>query len=126
MHAILAEYGLPQFYPKEVEEKCRALDENIAYGEEYQREDSREVTTFTIDPTDAKDFDDALSLRPPHRKRSVGGRRGILPTLLRLRARGRPHRPRSRQACYRIYLVVCTIPMLPERLSNNLCPLCYT
>ena len=63
MHAILAEYGLPYAYPKSVEDEAEKIDPGITAEEIGQREDLREVTTFTIDPRDAKDFDDAISIR---------------------------------------------------------------
>ncbi|MGI9527267.1 MAG: RNB domain-containing ribonuclease, partial [Weeksellaceae bacterium] len=63
MHAILAEYGLPADFPEEVEAAANALDTSIKPEEIAKRRDMREVTTFTIDPADAKDFDDALSIR---------------------------------------------------------------
>ena len=64
MHAILAEYGLPYSYPKEVERYADKISDVIPAEEYAKREDFRNVTTFTIDPRDAKDFDDALSIRP--------------------------------------------------------------
>ena len=63
MHAILAQYGLPYKYPKNVEEAANRIDPGITEQEIARREDFRDVTTFTIDPKDAKDFDDALSIR---------------------------------------------------------------
>ena len=63
MHAILAEYGLPYAYPKSVEDEAEKIDPGITAEEIGRREDLREVTTFTIDPRDAKDFDDAISIR---------------------------------------------------------------
>ena len=64
MHAILAQYGLPYTYPQKVEKAAEKLSPDITQEEIDKREDFREVTTFTIDPHDAKDFDDALSIRP--------------------------------------------------------------
>ena len=63
MHSILAEYGLPYTYPEEVDTYAKALDVTITEEEIAKRRDMREVLTFTIDPKDAKDFDDALSFR---------------------------------------------------------------
>ena len=63
MHAILAEFGLPTRYPEELEQLADKIEETIPADEIARREDFRSVTTFTIDPADAKDFDDALSLR---------------------------------------------------------------
>ena len=63
MHAILAEFGLPYVYPKAVETAADKIPAEISAEEIAKREDFRKVTTFTIDPKDAKDFDDALSIR---------------------------------------------------------------
>lgn len=63
MHAILAEYGLPYVYPKNVEAAAEKIPAEITEADYAEREDFRAVTTFTIDPKDAKDFDDALSIR---------------------------------------------------------------
>ena len=63
MHAILAEFGLPYKYPENVEKAADKIDAGITPEEVAKREDFRNVTTFTIDPRDAKDFDDALSIR---------------------------------------------------------------
>ena len=73
MHAILAEFGLPYKYPENVERAAEKIDAGITPEEIAKREDFRGVTTFTIDPRDAKDFDDALS--PPACQRQLGGRR---------------------------------------------------
>ncbi len=62
MHAILAEFGLPYKFPEEVEKEAEAIPEKITCGLSKRR-DFREIPTFTIDPEDAKDFDDALSLQ---------------------------------------------------------------
>ena len=64
MHAILAEFGLPYVYPKNVETAAEKIPAEISEADYAEREDFRNVTTFTIDPKDAKDFDDALSIRP--------------------------------------------------------------
>ena len=64
MHAILAEFGLPYVYPKNVETAAENISDIITPEDYAEREDFREITTFTIDPKDAKDFDDALSIRP--------------------------------------------------------------
>lgn len=63
MHAILAEFGLPYVYPKNVETAAEKIPAEISEADYAEREDFRNVTTFTIDPKDAKDFDDALSIR---------------------------------------------------------------
>ncbi|MWK60473.1 RNB domain-containing ribonuclease, partial [Pseudomonas otitidis] len=64
MHAILAEFGLPYVYPQSVEKAAEKIPAEISAEEMARREDFRKVTTFTIDPKDAKDCDDALSIRP--------------------------------------------------------------
>ena len=75
MHAILAQYGLPYKYPKRVEEAADKIDATITPEDIAEREDFRDVLTFTIDPKDAKDFDDALSIRRIERKEERGERR---------------------------------------------------
>jgi len=121
MHAILAEFGLPYKYPKKVEQAamkipCVITDEEIA-----KREDFRDVTTFTIDPRDAKDFDDALSLR-----RSADGNIEVGVHIADVTHYVKPQSVIDKEAVERatsVYLVDRTIPMLPERLSNELCSL---
>ena len=93
MHAILAEFGLPYKYPSSVEKAADKIPEAISPEEIENREDFRGITTFTIDPKDAKDFDDALSAR------------------------------RLDNGNWEVCLVDRTIPMLPERLCNQICSL---
>src|SRR5690554_6430312 len=121
MHAILAQYDLPYKYPVAVEKYAEKISEIIDKKEIARREDFRDVFTMTIDPKDAKDFDDALSLRQ------------IAPTewevgvhIADVSHYVRPGDLVDREAENRatsIYLVDRTIPMLPERLSNGLCSL---
>lgn len=121
MHAILAEYGLPYKYPEEVEAAANALDPNMAYKEIYQRKDYREVPTLTIDPDDAKDFDDALSFRRLDKDKVEVGVHIADVTAYVL-----PDDLIDKEAAARatsVYLVDRTIPMLPERLCNDLCSL---
>lgn len=121
MHAILAEYGLPYVYPSDVEAYAEQLDENTAFTDEYEREDFRSVTTFTIDPADAKDYDDALSLR-----RMDSGRWEVGVHIADVTAYVKPGDPIDKEAAERatsVYLVDRTVPMLPERLCNDLCSL---
>lgn len=121
MHAILAEFGLPFSYPEEVEDYANNLDESVAYSEKYEREDFREVCTFTIDPEDAKDFDDALSVRELEK-----GLWEVGVHIADVSAFVQPGDVIDEEATRRatsIYLVDRTIPMLPERLSNDLCSL---
>lgn len=121
MHAILAEYGLPISYPEEVELYANQLDEKMAYKEEYNRLDYRNVPTLTIDPETAKDFDDALSLK------SLGQDRWEVGVhIADVTAYVLPDDVIDREAASRatsVYLVDRTVPMLPERLCNDLCSL---
>ena len=121
MHAILAEYGLPYTYPKAVEKAAEKLEPGVTPEEIARREDFRGVTTFTIDPHDAKDFDDALSLRAVDKETwEVGVHIADVSHYVR------EGDIIDREACKRatsVYLVDRTIPMLPERLCNFICSL---
>lgn len=122
MNAILAEFGLPYEYPQSVEEAANRLDGAITDAELRVREDFRPVLTFTIDPKDAKDFDDALSYRvlPEEGQYEVGVHIADVSHFVT------PDDEIDREAYKRatsIYLVDRTIPMLPERLCNELCSL---
>jgi ribonuclease R len=121
MHAILAQYHLPYKYPREVEMYAESLSDKIPEEEYAKREDFRDVPTLTIDPADAKDFDDALSLRKLSNNRwEVGVHIADVTYYVK------PGDPIDREAEKRatsIYLVDRTVPMLPERLSNYLCSL---
>ena len=121
MHAILAEFGLPYKYPLTVEQAANHISDVIPADEIARRLDMRDVLTCTIDPHDAKDFDDALSIRAIGKNLwEVGvhiadvthyvGENGIIDKEAQ-------HRATS------VYLVDRTIPMLPERLCNNICSL---
>ncbi len=121
MHAILAEYGLPYEYPKKVEEAAEKLSADITPEEIARREDFRSVTTFTIDPHDAKDFDDALSIRPlSDGQWEVGVH--IADVSHYVKEGDIIDREAERRATS-VYLVDRTIPMLPERLCNFICSL---
>jgi len=121
MHAILAEYGLPYRFEEEVEQAAEQLRGEITQREIDRRRDFRAITTFTIDPADAKDFDDALSIRQL--------KEGVWEVGVHIADVTHYVRPDStidREAIERgtsVYLVDRTIPMLPERLSNELCSL---
>ncbi|MDR0413758.1 MAG: ribonuclease R, partial [Dysgonamonadaceae bacterium] len=121
MHAILAEYGLPYSYPKSLEAAARKIPTQITAEECKAREDFRNTLTFTIDPKDAKDFDDALSLKKlPGKCWEVGVHIADVTHYVK------PESGIDREAAERatsIYLVDRTIPMLPEVLSNELCSL---
>lgn len=121
MHAILAEFGLPYVYPKQVEQAADRIPAEIPAEEIVQREDFRGVTTFTIDPRDAKDFDDALSIRPlANGLWEVGVH--IADVTYYVHEGSLIDREAERRATS-VYLVDRTIPMLPERLCNFLCSL---
>ncbi len=121
MHAILAEFGLPYVYPKEVEKAADKIPDEIPEEEMARREDFRKVTTFTIDPKDAKDFDDALSIRPLTAGWWEVGVH-IADVTYYVKEGGLIDREGEKRATS-VYLVDRTIPMLPERLSNFLCSL---
>ena len=121
MHAILAEFGLPYSYPENVEAAADKIPDEIPAEEIARREDFRRVTTFTIDPKDAKDFDDALSIR------SLGG--GLWEVGVHIAdvshyvKEGTVIDKEAERRATSVYLVDRTIPMLPERLCNLLCSL---
>ena len=142
MHAILAQYGLPYRYPQRVEEAANKIDATISAEEIARREDFRDVLTFTIDPADAKDFDDALSIRV--RSEELGVRSSssaatpnsslLTPNSLYEVAvhiadvshyvtEGSIIDREAQQRATSVYLVDRTIPMLPERLCNFICSL---
>ncbi len=121
MHAILVEFGLPYKYPTNVEEVAAKIDAGITSEEVAKRTDMREVITFTIDPRDAKDFDDALSIR-----KSADGFWEIGVHIADVTHYVQPDSIIEEEAYKRatsVYLVDRTIPMLPEHLSNGICSL---
>lgn len=121
MHAILAEFGLPYKYPASVERAADKIPEQIPEEEIAKREDFRNVLTFTIDPKDAKDFDDALSFR-----RLENGNVEVGVHIADVTYYVTPGSIIDREAESRatsVYLVDRTIPMLPERLCNLICSL---
>lgn len=121
MHAILAEFGLPYSYPKIIEQEAEKLSGEITEHELARREDFRHILTFTIDPKDAKDFDDALSLR---KLDSGNWEVGVhIADVSHFVAPGSLIDDEAYKRATSIYLVDRTIPMLPERLSNFLCSL---
>lgn len=121
MHAILAEYGLPYIYPKQVEQAADRIPAEIPQEEIARREDFRGITTFTIDPRDAKDFDDALSIRRLDSGLWEVGVH-IADVTYYVREGSLIDREAEKRATS-VYLVDRTIPMLPERLCNFLCSL---
>ncbi|MDR1259503.1 MAG: ribonuclease R [Tannerellaceae bacterium] len=121
MHAILAEFGLPYRYPRSVERAAGRIPEAISADDLSGREDFRDVLTFTIDPKDAKDFDDAISIRDlPDGNREVGVHIADVTHYVRAES-NIDHEAQERATS--VYLVDRTIPMLPERLSNHICSL---
>lgn len=121
MHAILAEFGLPYKYPEEVEAEAEKIPSDISAEEIAKREDFRKVTTFTIDPRDAKDFDDALSIR---RLENGNWEVGVhIADVTHYVTPGGIIDKEGESRATSVYLVDRTIPMLPERLSNGLCSL---
>ncbi len=121
MHAILAEFGLPIKFPKEIEAEAEAIPEAIEAGEIKKRKDFREILTFTIDPHDAKDFDDALSYRElDNGNYEIGVHIADVTHYVKL---GTRLEEEALNRATSVYLVDRTIPMLPEKLSNNLCSL---
>ena len=120
MQSILAEYDFPLDFPKEVEEEAKKIRKPTK-KEIANRRDFRDVTTFTIDPADAKDFDDALSFRElPNGHVEVGVHIADVSYYVK------PGSAIDREAYERgtsVYLVDRTIPMLPEKLCNNVCSL---
>lgn len=121
IHAILAEFGLPYRYPEAVEKAANRIGAGITDAVVAQREDMRGVTTFTIDPRDAKDFDDALSIRRlPNGNTEVGVHIADVTHYVK------PDTIIDREARERatsVYLVDRVVPMLPEHLCNDICSL---
>ena len=126
MHAILAQYGLPYRYPKNVEDAANKIEPGITPEEIKRREDFRDVWTCTIDPKDAKDFDDALSFRELKSK-STGGKLyevGVhIADVSHYVKEGSIIDKEAVKRATSVYLVDRTIPMLPERLCNFICSL---
>lgn len=121
IHSILAEYGLPREFPKIVESEAAKVVEEISAEEIAKRRDFRDVLTFTIDPHDAKDFDDALSLR-----KLENGNWEIGVHIADVTHYVTPGSQLEEEAVKRatsVYLVDRVVPMLPEKLSNKVCSL---
>lgn len=121
MHAILTEFDLPYRFPEEVEQAADAIPEGIADEEIASRRDMRKATTFTIDPAEAKDFDDALSIDP---KGDGVWEIGVhIADVTHYVTEDSILETEARERATSVYLVDRTVPMLPERLSNGLCSL---
>ncbi len=121
MHAILAEFGLPYSYPQKLEELADKIQANVTKEEIFRRYDMRDVATFTIDPKDAKDFDDAISIR------SIGNSLwevGVHIADVTYYVKNKSEiDEEAKDRATSVYLVDRTIPMLPEHLSNYVCSL---
>ncbi len=121
MHAILAEFGLPYRFTEDVEEEAARISERISEADYKSRRDFRSVPTFTIDPDDAKDFDDALSIK------QLGGEKWEIGVhIADVTYYIRPETLIDEEGLNRatsVYLVDRVVPMLPERLSNFICSL---
>ena len=121
MHAILAEYGLPYSYPQEIKKEANKIPETITEDEIKRRIDFRTTTTFTIDPRDAKDFDDALSIK------DLGDglwEVGVhIADVTHFVPEGGIIDQEAVKRATSVYLVDRTVPMLPEHLSNFICSL---
>ena len=121
MHAIMAEFDLPYKFEQDIIDAAQAIDGTITERDYAERRDFRDVTTFTIDPADAKDFDDALSIRKLDD--------GIWEVGVHIADVTHYIQPESVLDCEArdrgtsVYLVDRTVPMLPERLCNELCSL---
>ncbi|EMR03001.1 ribonuclease R [Cesiribacter andamanensis] len=121
IHSIMAEFDLPFEFPKGVESQARRIKDDITEEEIGRRRDFRHITTFTIDPFDAKDFDDAISLQLLE-----NGNYEVGIHIADVSHYVKPGTMLDKEAIERatsVYLVDRTIPMLPERLSNELCSL---
>jgi len=121
MHAILAEFELPYHFTEEVETDAERISGTITENDIKERRDFRQIPTFTIDPADAKDFDDALSLlQLENGNWEVGVHIADVTHYVRI---GSLVEEEAKQRATSIYLVDRVVPMLPERLSNHICSL---
>ena len=121
IHAILAQYGLPYEFPEEVETFANNLDTSVQPSEIAKRRDMRKTLTFTIDPKDAKDFDDALSFEKlPNGNFEIGIHIADVSHYVRP---GTVLDDEAFERATSVYLVDRVVPMLPEVLSNNACSL---
>ena len=121
MNTILAQYGLPYVYPKAVEEAAEKISAEITKQDEAEREDFRDVFTCTIDPHDAKDFDDALSVKQLDKGLWQVGVH--IADVSHYVTEGSIIDKEAMKRATSVYLVDRTIPMLPERLCNFICSL---
>ena len=121
MHAILAEFGLPNKFAPEIEAAAEKISADLTPEDIAARRDFRNVPTFTIDPEDAKDFDDALSIsRLPNGNMEIGVHIADVTHYVKP---GSVIEKEAQERATSVYLVDRTIPMLPEKLSNHICSL---
>jgi ribonuclease R len=121
MNAILAQYGFPLEFPPQVEQEANAIPEEIPAEEIAKRKDFRNILTFTIDPADAKDFDDAISYQKlPNGNHEIGVH---IADVSHYVIQGTDLDKEAYSRATSVYLVDRVIPMLPERLSNGVCSL---
>ena len=121
IHSILAEYGLPYSFPEEVEKEANEIDRQIHDSEVAKRRDMRNILTFTIDPKDAKDFDDALSIR---KLQNGNWEIGVhIADVSHYVTPGTSLDDEAYDRATSVYLVDRVVPMLPEVLSNDVCSL---
>ncbi|WP_241518480.1 ribonuclease R [Bacteroidetes bacterium endosymbiont of Geopemphigus sp.] len=121
IHAILAEYDLPYAFPENIEEQAQKISSDIIIDEIALRRDMRQAITFTIDPDDAKDFDDALSINLLENGHwEIGVHIADVSHYIK---EGSPLDKEAYQRATSVYLVDRVVPMLPEALSNKLCSL---
>ncbi|WP_421943446.1 ribonuclease R [Pedobacter sp.] len=121
MNAILAQYGFPLSFPPQVEKEANAIPEEIPSAEISKRKDYRNILTFTIDPADAKDFDDAISYQKlPNGNYEIGVHIADVSYYVE---QGSELDKEAYSRATSVYLVDRVIPMLPERLSNGVCSL---
>ena len=120
MNAIMYEYGLPVDFPKEVEQEAELISFEITPYEISKRRDMRAVTTFTIDPVDARDFDDALSVEVKEDHIEIGVHIADVTHYVKP---GTKLEDEALKRATSVYLVDRCVPMLPERLSNGVCSL---
>jgi len=121
IHAILAEFELPYDFTDEVESDAEKIPAEITEADVKSRRDFRNISTFTIDPADARDFDDALSLKKlDNGNWEVGVHIADVTHYVKI---GSLVEEEAKQRATSIYLVDRVVPMLPERLSNHICSL---
>jgi len=120
INSIIHDFDLPTKFPLDVNEETEILNEIISEKEIKKRKDLRAIDSFTIDPDDAKDFDDALSVEKEKDNISIGIHIADVSHFFNVRTKINEE---AEKRATSVYLVDRTIPMLPEKLSNNLCSL---